>query len=92
MSTVFNDQDNDFGKIKLTILDRIVVNTNPTIDKELSKKKYIDGSIRDGCIIRSSQSLQNYLKVFVGNTENKLTKYDRIQVIDTIAVKYLNQG
>ena len=38
LSTAFNDHDNEFDNKKLTFLDGISVNRNPTIDKELSKK------------------------------------------------------
>ena len=39
---VKNNQDNDLNDKKLTNLDSITVNRNPTSDNELSNKKYVD--------------------------------------------------
>ena len=41
LSSVFNDQDNEFDKNKLTNLDSITVNRNPSSDNELSSNKNI---------------------------------------------------
>ena len=92
MSTVFNDQDNEFGKIRLTNLDNITVNRKPTTDNELSNKQYVHDLIGEGSIIRINQSLQNYLQVSVLSNFNSLTKYDRIQITDTTLIKYPKQG
>ena len=43
-------------------------------------------------IFRFNQTLQNYLKVSVGNDTFSLTKYDNIQIIDTTEIKYPNIG
>ena len=40
LSSVFNDQDNEFDNNKLTNLDSVTVNRNPNLDNELAKKKY----------------------------------------------------
>ena len=45
LSTVFNDQDNEFDSNKLTILDSITVNRYPTRDNELSNKNYVDDDL-----------------------------------------------
>ena len=39
LSSVFNDQDNEFDNNKLTNLDSVTVNRNPISDNELSNKK-----------------------------------------------------
>ena len=39
LSSVFNDQDNEFDNNKLTNLDSITVNRDPNLDNELSNKK-----------------------------------------------------
>ena len=39
LSTVFNDQDEKFDYIKVTILDSVTVNRNPSLDNEVSKEK-----------------------------------------------------
>ena len=59
LSSMFNDQDNDFDNIKITNLDSITVNRDPNLDNELSNKKYIDDSIGEGTILRFNQTLQN---------------------------------
>ena len=79
---VKNNQDNDFNDNKLTNLDSVVVNRNPTNDNELTNKKYIDDELDKNTIVRFNQTLQNYLKVSVGNTIYNLTKYDKQNIID----------
>ena len=55
-----------------------------------SQKKYVADSVAEGTPVRCNQTLQNYLKVSVGNTTYNLTKYDKIQVTDTSFIKYPN--
>ena len=92
LSSVFNDQDNEYDNNKLTNLDSVTLNSNPSSDNELSSKKYVDESIGEGTIVRFNQSLQNYLKVSVGNYTYNLTKYDKIQITDTTEMRYPNIG
>ena len=87
---MYNDQDNEFNNNKLTNLDSVTFNRNPSSDDELSNKKYVDGSIGEGTILRFNQILQNYLKVSVGNNTYNLTKYDKIQITDTTIIKNPN--
>ena len=86
---VKNNQDNDLNDNKLTNLDSITVNRNPTSDNELSNKKYIDDELDKNNILKFNQTLQTYLKVSVGNTYS-LTKYDKIQLVDTTTIKHGN--
>ena len=92
LSSVFNDQDNEFDNNKLTNLDSITVNRDPNLDNELSNKKYVDNSIGEGTLLRFNQTLENFLKVSVGNDTYNLTKYNKIQVLDTTEIKYPNIG
>ena len=92
LSSVFNDQDNEFDNNKLTNLDSITVNRDPNLDYELSNKKYVDDSIAEGTIVRFNQTLENYLKVSVGNDTYNLTKFNKIQILDTTEIKYPNIG
>ena len=87
---VKNNQDNDLKDNKLTNLDSITVNRNPTSDNEVSTKKYIDDELDKNTIVRFNQTLQNYLKVSVGNDIYNLTKYDKIQITDTTEMRYPN--
>ena len=89
---MFNDQDNEFDNKKVTNLDSVVVNRNPISDNELANKKYVDDSIGEGNVLRFHQTLQNYLKVSVGNNTYNLTEYDKIQIIDTTIIKDPNTG
>ena len=81
--TKFNDQDVEFHINRLNNLDSITVNRNPTVDIELSNKKYVDDEWSENTKLWFRQSLQNYLTVFDGNTEYNLTRYDRKQILDT---------
>ena len=89
---VKNDQDNDLNDNKLTNLDSITVNGNPSSENDVSNKKYIDDELDKNTILRFNQTLQNYLVVSVGNDTYNLTKYDKIQNTDTTIIKYLNTG
>ena len=89
---VKNNQDNDLNDKKLINLDSVTVNRNPTSDNELSNKKYIDDELDKNTILRINQTLQNYLKVSVGNDTYNLTKYDKIQITDITEIKYSNIG
>ena len=91
LSYVFNDQDNEFDNIKLTNLDSITVSRDPSYDNELANKKNIDDSI-EGTVVRFNQTLENYLRVSVGNDRYNLTEYDKIQITDTTIIKYPNTG
>ena len=75
---VKNNQGFDFNDKKLTNIVSIIVNRNPNSDNELSNKKYVVDSIGEDTIVRFNQTLQNYLKVSVGNDTYNLTKYNKI--------------
>ena len=92
LSSVFSDEDNEFDNNKLTKLDSITVNRDPNLDNELSNKKYVDDSIAEGTLLRFNQTLENYLKVSIGNDTYNLTKYNKIQIIDTTQTKFPNKG
>ena len=89
---VKNNQDNDLNDNKLTNLDSITVNRNPNLDNELARKKYIEDELDKKTVLRFNQTLQNYLKVSVGNDIYNLTKYDKIQITDTTIMKAGNTG
>ena len=78
---VKNNQDNDFNDNKLINIDSISVNRKPSSDNELSNKKNVDDSIGEGTLLRFNQTLQNYLKVSVGNDTYNLSKYNKKQQI-----------
>ena len=89
---VKNNQDNHLNDNKLTNINSITVNRDPTSDNELVNKKYIDDELDKNTINRFIQTLQNYLKVSVGNDIYILTKYDKIQLTDATNIKYPNTG
>ena len=80
MSTVFNDQDNEFDIDKLANLDSIKVFGTPNSVHEFSNKIYVDDSIGECTIVRFKQTLQKYLEVSVRNDVYNLSKYDKIQI------------
>ena len=89
---VKKNQDNDLNDIKLTNLDSIAIYRNPTSDNELANKKYVVDELDKNTIVRFNQTLQNYLKVSVGNDTYNLTQYDKIQLPDTTIMKASNSG
>ena len=88
---MFNDQNNEFDNNELTNLDSITVNRNPNLDNELGNKKYIDDELDKNTVLRFNQTLENYLKVSVGNDTYNLTKYDKVQFTDTTEMRYPNK-
>ena len=89
---VKNNQDNDLNDKKLTNLDSITLNRKTTSDNEISNKKYVDDELDKNTKVRFTETLQNYLKVFIGNVINNLTKYDKIQLTDITTIKTSNGG
>ena len=89
---VKNDQENIFNDKKLPNLDSITINTQPTSNNEVANKKYVDDSIGNGNVLRFNQTLQNYLKLSVGNDTCNLTKYDKIQITNTAIIVFPNTG
>ena len=81
----FYDESNDLVKSKdnyledkkLTNLNSIRIIRNPSSDNEVSNKKYIDDELDKNTIVRFNQTLQNYLKVSVGNDTYNLFKCDK---------------
>ena len=88
LSSVLNDQDNEFYNNNLTNLDSVTVNRNPSSDNELSNKNDIDDQLDKNTILRFSQTLQKYLKVSGGNDTYNLTEYDKIQIIDATEISF----
>ena len=89
---VKNNQDNDLNDNKLTNVNSITINSTPTDDNHVSNKKYVYDELDKNTNVRFNQTLQNYLKVSVGNDFYKLTKYDKILLTDTTIIKYPNSG
>ena len=58
----------------------------------MASKKYIDDELDKNTVLRFNQTLQNYLKVSVGNDTYNLTKDDKIQITDTTEMRYPNIG
>ena len=89
---VKNNQDNDFNDNKLTNIDSITNNRNPTADNEVSKKNYIGDELDEETIVRFNQTLQNYLKVSVGVDTCNLAKYDKRNITDITEFRNPNTG
>ena len=89
---VKNNQYNDLNDKKLTNLDSITINRNPSSDNEVSNKKYNYDELDKNTIVRFNQTLQNYLKVSMGNDIYNLIKYDKIQLTDITTMKAGNTG
>ena len=62
MSTVSNDQDNEFDNNKLTNRDSNTVNGDPKSNNELVNKRYLDNSLGEGSIRRFKKTKKNYIK------------------------------
>ena len=58
LSTVFNDENNEFDNSILRKLDSIAVNRSPTADNEVSIKKHDDDRLVEGTIFRNIKPLK----------------------------------
>ena len=75
---VKNSEVKNFNDNKITNFDNIIVIRNATSDNEFSNKKYFDDQLGKKILLKLNQTLENYLKVFVGNIVYNLTKYHKI--------------
>ena len=82
---VKNNRDNNLNDNKLTNINPIKINNNPTDDNHVSTKKDIDDELDENIF-------QNYLKVSVGNYTYILTKYNKIQMTDITEIRNANTG
>ena len=76
----------------MTNINSITIKNNPIDDNHVSNKKYIDDELDKNTIVRFNQTLENYLKLSVGNDIYNLTKYNKIHLTDTTIIKYPNTG
>ena len=91
MSSVFNDQNNEIDKIKLANHLKISIYRDLSSNEELANKKYVDDSLED-TIFRLNWTLQNKIKVSVGDTTYNFSKKKKQEDIDTTKIKFPNQG
>ena len=89
---VKNNQDNDLNDKKITSINSITFIKNPTDDNHVSNKKCIDDELNKNTVIRFNQTLENYLKVSVGNDTFNLTKYNKLSITDISEIKFPNSG
>ena len=90
---VKNDQDNDFNDNKLTNINSITINNNPTDNNRVCNKKYIDDELDKNTIVRlNDDSNERYLQVHIINTAYNLQIYNETQIIDTTKLIFPNTG
>ena len=79
---VKTNQNINLNDNKLTNIKSITINNNPTEDNHVSKKKYIDDELDKNTIVRFNQTLENYLKVSVGNVIYNEAKCKKVNITD----------
>ena len=90
---VKNNQDNDFNDNKLTNINSITINKNPTNNNHVTNKKYIDDALDKNTIVRlNDNSNDRYLQVRINNTSYNLQIYNKTQIIDTTKIIFPNTG
>ena len=89
---VKNNQDNIFNENKSTNLDSSTMNRKSNPDEEVCDKKFIADEMDKNTILRFNQTLENYLKVSVGNNTYNISKYDEIQITGSTIIKAPNSG
>ena len=87
-----NNRHNDLNDKKLVSLDIVVVNREPHSNNELAIRNYTDDELDKNTVLRFNQTLQNYLKVSVGDDSYKPNKYDKMKTTDTTIIKSGNSG
>ena len=86
------NQDNEVNGNKFLNLDSVVVNRKSTSDNELADKNNIDDELDKNIDLSFNQTLENHLKVSVGNNIYNLTKYAKIKITVESFNKYQNSG
>ena len=89
---LLNCQDDDFDKNKLTKLDSITVNRNPTSDNELANKKVINDNIGNWTLVTFNRKMAKYIKVSFGESVYNFTKFNRKKTTDITVFKLGNDG
>ena len=89
---VKNNQDNNFNDNKLTNINSITINNNPSDNNHVCNKKYVDDELDKNTIVRFNQTLMNYLKVSVGDDIYHLTKYNKYYLTDKTLMIAPNTG
>ena len=89
---VKNNQDNNFNDKKLTNINSITINNNPSDNNHVCNKKYVDDELDKNTLVRFNQTLTNYLKVSVGNDIYHLTKYNKYYLTDITKMIAPNSG
>ena len=73
-------------------IDSATFKTNNSSDNEVANKKNIDNELDKDTVLGFDQTLENYLKVTVGNDTYNPTKVDKKQIRDTTNIKCPNTG
>ena len=90
---VKNNQDNNFNDNKLTNINSITINNNPSDENHVSNKKYIDEELDKDTIVRlNDDSNDRNLQVRIINTPYNLQIYNKTQIIDTTKLIFPNTG
>ena len=90
---VENNLDNDFNDNKLTNINCITINNDPTDDNNVTNKKYIDDQLDKDTLVRlNDDSNDRYLKVNIKNSTYNLQIYNKILLTETTILKNLNNG
>ena len=85
---VKNNQDNDFNDNKLTNINSITINNNPTDNNHVSNKKYIDDQLDKITLVRlNDNSNDRYLKININNLTYNLQIYNKILLTDRTIIK-----
>ena len=58
----------------------------------MSNRKHIDDELDKNTVVRFNRTLENYLKVSVGNDIYNFTKYIKIQLTDITSIRSGNGG
>ena len=90
---VKSNQDNDFHDKKLTNINSITINNDPTNNNHVTNKKYIDDELDKITIVRlNDDSNDRYLQIRINNTSYNLQIYNKTQIIDTTKLVFPNTG
>ena len=90
---VKNNQDNDLNDNKLTNINSITINNDPTDDNHVTNKKYIDDDLDRDTIVRlNDDSNDRYIEVNIKNSTYNLQIYNKILLTDTTIMKNSNNG
>ena len=90
---VENNQDNNFNDNKLTNINSITINNDPSDNNHVTNKRYVDNQLDKKTIVRLNDNTNDeYLQISVINNLYNLQIYNKINLVDATKIIFPKNG